>query len=128
MRRPTGRQKLRSWARALLRLPFIETIPLRDLTVTRMHITEMRIRDYWRIHGRLPRSLDELPALKNRDDETTDGWGQPIEYAPGSTSDGVSLERRWRPRDDSIYLSGRPGSVRRCITKSWPSAPIGSRH
>jgi hypothetical protein len=80
MRRSTGSQKVRSWVRALLRFPFIETISPHDLTVTRMRITEMRIRDYWRIHGRLPQSLDELRPLKKRDNETTDGWGRPIEY------------------------------------------------
>lgn len=63
-------------------LPFglIETIPPRDLTVTRMGITEMRIRTYWSVHGHLPERLDQLALLKDRDNTTTDGWGRPIEY------------------------------------------------
>lgn len=65
---------------------FIETIPPRDLTITRIRITELRIRDYWDKHGRLPASLSDLPLLKGRDNTTMDGWGQPIKYSVKGTS------------------------------------------
>jgi len=42
---------------------FIEVIPPRDLTRTRMGITEIWIRSYWRANGRLPASLSDLPIL-----------------------------------------------------------------
>ena len=78
--------QLRTWVGfplkllSLLSLGLIETIPPRDLTVTRMGITEVRIRDYWDVHGRLPERLEDLALLRGRDNATTDGWGQPIRY------------------------------------------------
>jgi hypothetical protein len=65
----------------LLRSIGVETIPPRELTMTRMTITETRLRAYWNDHGTLPPSLDALPPLKNRDDAVTDGWGRRIDYA-----------------------------------------------
>ena len=58
----------------------IEIIPPRDLTVTRIAITGIRIRAYWKANGKLPASLSDLPMLKGRDDSTIDGWGRPIKY------------------------------------------------
>lgn len=71
--------KVSKWIWALLG-NVVETIPPRDLTVTRIRVTEVRIRDYWKTHGRLPASLLDLPLLEGRDNATTDGWGQPIKY------------------------------------------------
>ena len=56
------------------------TVPPRDLTVMRMGVTEVRLREFWNAHGRLPASLEELPALEGRDNSTTDAWGRPIQY------------------------------------------------
>lgn len=56
------------------------TVPPRDITATRMGVTEVRLRAYWRAHGRLPESLDELPPLEGRDNSTADGWGRPLQY------------------------------------------------
>jgi hypothetical protein len=58
----------------------IGTIPPRDLTVTRITLTEIRIKDYWKANGRLPMSLSELPILKDRDNAIDDAWGRPIKY------------------------------------------------
>jgi hypothetical protein len=58
----------------------IETIPPRDLTVTRICITEIRIRSYWKANGQLPASLSDLTFLKGRDNSVIDGWGRPIKY------------------------------------------------
>ena len=58
----------------------IETIPPRDLTVTRIGLTELRIRSYWETHGKLPDRLSDLPILKGRDNSTIDGWGRALRY------------------------------------------------
>lgn len=65
---------------ALSLLSLIETIPPRDFTITRMGVTEVRLRAYWTDHGRLPERLEELAPLKGRDNSTTDGWGRAIQY------------------------------------------------
>jgi hypothetical protein len=64
----------------------IETIPPRDITVTRIGITEIRIRAYWKTHGHLPAHLADLPISKGRDNSTIDGWGRPIKYDVTGTS------------------------------------------
>ena len=56
------------------------TIPPRDLTLTRIHITEVRIRAFWKTHGYLPANLALLQVLKGRDNTTKDGWGREINY------------------------------------------------
>jgi len=57
-----------------------ETIPPHDLTVTRMAVTETRLRLYWTNNGKLPPKLSDLPQLASRDNETVDGWGREIKY------------------------------------------------
>ena len=64
----------------------IEEIPPRDLTVTRIGVTEIRIRSYWETHGQLPARLSDLPILKGRDNSTIDGWGRAIRYDVAGTS------------------------------------------
>ena len=64
----------------------IETIPPRDLTVTRIGVTEIRIRAYWKTHKQLPDRLSDLPILKGRDNATIDGWGRAIKYDVTGTS------------------------------------------
>jgi len=66
---------LLAWASGLIGI-----IPPHDLTVTRIALTEMRIKEYWKANGRLPPSLSELPILKGRDNATEDAWGRPIKY------------------------------------------------
>jgi len=58
----------------------IERVPPRNLTTTRMRVTEVRIRSYWAANRRLPASLSDLPRLQGRDNSTNDGWGKPIHY------------------------------------------------
>lgn len=58
----------------------VETISPRDLTVTRIGVTEVRIRAYWKTHKQLPDHLSDLPILKGRDNATIDGWGRAIKY------------------------------------------------
>lgn len=58
----------------------IEMVPPRDLTVTRIRVTELRIRIFWKAHGRLPVRLSDLQILKGRDNATIDGWGRAIKY------------------------------------------------
>ena len=58
----------------------IKMVPPRDLTVTHMYLTKLRIRLYWKTTGRLPTSLSDLPTLESRDNSTIDGWGRSIKY------------------------------------------------
>jgi len=73
---------------ALLRLSrnVIATIPPRDLTITRIGVTQVRIRAYWKTHGRLPPSLSDLPLLPGRDNATVDGWDRSLLYSVTGTS------------------------------------------
>ena len=64
----------------------IGAIPPRDLTITRIGVTEVRIRSYWKANGELPASLSELPHLEGRDNSTIDGWGRPIKYEVAGTT------------------------------------------
>ena len=59
---------------------FVDWIPKRDLTKTRIVITEQRIRLFWEKNGKLPASLANLPLLPGRDNETTDAWGRELDY------------------------------------------------
>jgi hypothetical protein len=70
----------------------IETIPPRDLSVTRIGVLESRLRNYWADHGRLPGELSELPLIKGRDSATVDGWSRAIRYdVTGTTVTLTSL-------------------------------------
>ena len=69
---------------------FIATIPPRDLTITRLGVTRVRITTYWKSHGRLPSTLSELPPTPGRDNATVDAWGRDILYRVDGTS-GVTL-------------------------------------
>jgi hypothetical protein len=89
------REKLRRWTFGL-----IETIPPRDLTVTRMRLIEHRTRAYWRAHGRLPKSLEDLSPLKDRDNATADGWGRAIEFVATAPA-AVTLSSRGAGGSDS---------------------------
>lgn len=59
---------------------FIATISPRDLTITRIGVTRVRIRAYWKTHGRLPPGLPDLPPSPGRDNATVDGWGRALLY------------------------------------------------
>lgn len=84
--------KIRRWittpqnALQMLACGLAETVPPHDLTITRLSVTEMRIRTYWKIHGYLPASLADLPILEGRDNTTIDGWGKAIKYIIIGTS------------------------------------------
>lgn len=73
---------------ALLRFSrnFIATIPPRDLTITRIGVTQVRLRAYWKTHGRLPPNLSDLPLSPGRDNATVDGWGRSLLYSVTGTS------------------------------------------
>ena len=69
----------------------IGMIPPRDLTITRIDVTQIRIRSYWKANGQLPASLSDLPILEGRDNSTIDGWGRPIKYnVTGTTTVSLS--------------------------------------
>lgn len=80
----------------------VETIPPRDLTVTRIRVTEGRLRAYWGANGALPAHLSDLPRTPGRDDSTVDGWGRDISYQRSGAS-AVTLS--------SLGADGAPGGV-----------------
>ncbi|MDH4607153.1 type II secretion system protein GspG [Pseudomonas sp. BN102] len=90
---------------------FIATIPPRDLTITRIGVTRIRIRAYWNTHGRVPPSLSDLPPTPGRDNATVDGWGRDILYqVKGSstvtlTSLGADGEAGGTGLDEDIAVS-----------------------
>ena len=74
-------QSLLTFARYL-----IGAITPRDLTVTRIGVTEARIRCYLKANGQLPANLSDLPIQEGRDNSTIDGWGRPIKYDVAGTT------------------------------------------
>ena len=59
---------------------FVDWIPKRELTKTRILVTERRIRLFVEKNGKLPASLADLPSLPERDNKTTDAWGKELDY------------------------------------------------
>jgi hypothetical protein len=73
-------ERVRSLVAGVLNALGIATIPKRDLTVTRLHVTVARLKAYWQANGQLPPTLADLPAQPRRDNAAVDGWGRPIRY------------------------------------------------
>ena len=76
-------------------LAFVDWIPPVALTRGRIHMLEIRIREYHAVHNRLPSTIVDLQIMeKNRDSELKDEWGRPIRYTvKGDTVALVSLGR-----------------------------------
>lgn len=68
----------------------VTVIPADAMTDTRITVTRVRIEMYAKEHGGLPASLDPLPARQGYDNETTDGWGRPINYSRGKDTFSLS--------------------------------------
>jgi len=77
----------------VLALALVDWIPPVALTRGRLHLLEIRIREYYAAHNCLPSSMVDLPIMeKNRDSELVDEWGRPIRYTvKGKTVGLVSL-------------------------------------
>jgi len=79
---------------------FESTVTSSGMTTTAMTVDEVRIFDYIRAHGSLPRSLSELPTTDGKIDGTKDGWGRTISYSV-DTNGIVTLV--------SLGADGKPG-------------------
>ena len=51
-----------------------------DLTRTRLFVLELRICNYVKQNGRMPRTLHDLPDVKGKDNSIQDGWGREITF------------------------------------------------
>lgn len=76
----------------------VNVIPPKNLTETRLAVTNSRIEQYWEAHRRVPDRPDQLPVQKNRDCSMTDGWGRQLQW----DSNGVSRVRVWSFGRDGI--------------------------
>jgi hypothetical protein len=106
---------------AILIFSCIDFISRNDMTVTRIKITEQRIRLFWKENGKLPSNLADLPILPSRDNKTTDGWGQELEYQiEGNT---ITLSSRGKPGVTAIVRSDRGATNTFDITKPPAASP-----
>jgi Type II secretion system (T2SS), protein G len=80
----------------------VDTIPPKNVTETRLGITDNRIQNFWNQHGRVPTKPNELPDVKDRDCSLKDGWGRELNW----TSDGTSKVKVW-----SLGRDGKPGGT-----------------
>jgi hypothetical protein len=98
-------------------MSFVDWIPNRDLTKTRILVTEQRIRLFVEKNGKMPASLANLPLLPKRDNKTTDAWGRELDY---------------KVEGNKVTLSspGKPGAIserERGITITFDiSKPLGA--
>jgi hypothetical protein len=97
------RQMLTSLVQGALSSLGMTTISKRELTVTRMNITVVRLSAYWKTNRRLPTTLAELGTLPGRDNSTVDGWGSPIRYEITGATTGTLVS--------SAGSDARPGLV-----------------
>jgi hypothetical protein len=68
-------------------LRWYDVIPPRDMTITAVVETFVRINLYAQTNRSIPLSLDVLPKREGYANRTVDGWGQPLLYTVGA--DGV---------------------------------------
>lgn len=94
----------------------VDRIPPRALTATTMWVCKRRIIRYAREHGNLPANLNGLPIMEGYVNQTTDAWGEPLQYEvqqgdivqlkslgadkkPGGQGDAVDMVGRFVARD-----------------------------
>jgi hypothetical protein len=93
---------------------FVDRIPPRPLTATRMQVLKRRVLQYAQVHGELPKSLATLPPMDGYDNSIRDGWKRDIIFEV-SASGVVSF--RSLGRDGMIGGSGEDVD----IVRSFPS-------
>lgn len=81
---------------------FVDVIPPKDMTVTTMVETFVRIGLYAKQNASIPESLDMLPRRGGYANRTVDGWRRPLTYQ--STTDGIV-------RLTSLGEDGQPGGT-----------------
>ena len=81
---------------------WVTTIPPSNLTDTRLHVSYIRIQDFWNEHGKVPTECSELPEFPDRDCSMTDGWNRELHWE----SDGNHSVKVW-----SLGADGKEGGV-----------------
>jgi len=93
---------------------FLDRIPPRALTATRMHVLKRRVLQFARTQGELPKSLAALPVMEGYDSSFRDGWKKDIIFEV-STSGVVTF--RSLGRDGIVGGSGEDAD----IIRSFPA-------
>ena len=96
---------------------FVDRIPPRAMTATRMHGLKRRVLQYAQSHSELPKSLATLPTLGGYDSSVQDGWKKAIIFEV-SVSGVVSF--RSFGRDGVVGGSGDDSD----IVRSFPSRDV----
>ena len=99
---------------AVLAFSFVDRIPPRSLTATRMHVLKRRVLQFAQAHGELPKSLAAMPVMEGYDSSIRDGWKRDIIFEV-STSGVVTF--RSLGRDGTIGGSGDDAD----IIRSFPA-------
>jgi hypothetical protein len=98
---------------AALAVSFVDRIPPRALTATRMQVLKRRVLQYAHTHGELPSSLAVLPKMEGYDSSIRDGWKRDIIFEV-SASSGVSF--RSSGRDGIVGGSGEDADIVRSFS------------
>src|SRR5437868_14045067 len=89
-------------------LCFVDTIPAKNLTETRMAVTYYRIQRFWNAHGKVPATPGELPEKEQKDCSMIDGWGRKLKWE----SDGKTKVKVWSlGRDGKLGGSGEDADL-----------------
>jgi len=99
---------------AVLVFSFVDRIPPRSLTATRMHVLKRRVLQFAQAHGEFPKSLVALPVMEGYDSSIRDGWKRDIIFE-ASTSGIVTF--RSLGRDGAVGGSGDDAD----IIRSFPA-------
>ena len=112
---------------------FVETIPLRNLTQSRMFLTKRRILNVAHENDKLPATLAELPKIPSYDNETSDAWGRPLDYIIGNagvvTLRSFGADQRLRGDGNNeditgVFTSRNPAGKWQEELAEWQQDPV----
>ena len=106
----------------LVACSLVTTISPRDMTLTAIGETHVRMHLYLQEHRQCPETLSQLPQREGYMNRTTDGWDRPLIYSvdddgvitlsslgrdgvAGGTDDDRDITRRFRTRNDDGTLN-----------------------
>ena len=87
---------------------FVDRIPPRALTATRMHVSKRRVLHFALTHGELPKSLTALPAMEGYDNNIRDGWNRELIFEVSASS---VITIRSLGRDGATGGSGEDAAI-----------------
>jgi hypothetical protein len=120
----------------------VDVIPPNIWTEMIIHNTFVRIDQYAAKHKSLPPSLDVLPKLGNQINQTTDAWGQPLQYSvangiitlrsPGkggtSGASGISVSYYATHADGSLWVGTQPDWIVQANVYDCPRPSMPPRY